>query len=147
MISSDFIQQQMEENISLANQAERMRLVVATSNLVLATALQISIGVLGLERRVLPLTSWVILLGIYGVFAGRKLYERENYHRSRARKLRGKLNNLYIDAELEKLFKEVEQEHRQIYPRLMDIRLNTILIALHALIVLLGIIYTLFSIL
>jgi hypothetical protein len=147
MASSDFIQQQMEENFYLANQAERMRLVVAISNVVFATALQISIGMLGLERRALPLTGWMICLGIYGVFAGMKLYERENYHRLRVRKLRGKLNDLYTDAELEKLFKEIEQEHRQIYPRLMDLRLNTILIALHALIALLGVIYSIFCLL
>jgi hypothetical protein len=147
MASSDFIQQQMEENFYLANQAERMRLIVATGNLVFATALQISIGILGLEPRALPLTGWMIFLGIYGVFAGMKLYERESYHRSRVRKLRGKLNDLYTDAELEKLFKEIEQEHGQIYPRLMVLRMNTILIALHALIALLGVIYTIFCLL
>ncbi len=144
MTSSDFIQQQMEENFYLANQAERMRLIVATSNVVFATALQISICVLGLGLKVLPLTGWMILLGIYGVFAGRKLYERENYHRSRVRKLRRKLNDFYLDAELEKLYKEVEQEQRQIYPRLMVLRLNTIWITLSVLIALLGVIYSIF---
>jgi len=147
MTSSDFIQQQMEENFYLANQAERMRLIVATSNLLLATALQVCIGVLDLERRILFLTVWMILLGVYGIFTSMKLYERENYHRSRVRKLRGKLNNLYLDVDLEKLFKEIEQEHKQVYPRLMALRLNNIWVAFHALIALLGIIYTIFSLL
>src|SRR5579884_887233 len=107
MASSDFIQQQMKENFYLANQAERMRLVVATGNLVFAAALQISIGMFGLKPRALPLTSWMTFLGIYGVFAGMRLYERENYHRSCVRKLREKLNVLYIDAKLKKLFKKI----------------------------------------
>lgn len=130
----------MEENWRLANQAEQMRLVVATGNLLLATVLQMGVAFLGLSQRALLLTGWMILLGVYGVFAGRKLYEREAYHRLRVRKLRARLNDLYPDAELEKIFKDVEQEHKQIYPRLMYIRLNAIWIMLYAMTALLGVV-------
>ena len=145
--SEIFLQHQMEENWRLANQAEQMRLVVVTGNLFLATVLQIGVAFLGLSERALLLTGWMVLLGVYGVFAGRKLYERENYHRLRVRKLRAKLNDLYPDVELEKLFKDVEQEHKQIYPRLMYIRLNTIWITLHAMTDLLGVIESMLSLL
>jgi hypothetical protein len=135
-----FFQSQMEENGRLANQAEWMRLIVATGNLCLATALHIGLAFLGLERKALLLAIWMMLLGIYGVVAGMKLYERETYHRLRVRKLRAKLDSL--DAGLAKLFEDVEQEHKRVYPRLWHIRLNTIWTALHALIGMLAVIYS-----
>lgn len=110
--STAFLQQQMEENGHLANQAERMRLIVATGNLCLATVLQVGIAFLNLDRRALFPSGWMIILGIYGILAGKKLYERETYHRRRVRKLRAKLSSFYADTALETLFKEVEDEHR-----------------------------------
>lgn len=143
----DFLRLMLEENLQLANQAERMRLSVATGNLCLATALQIGLPFLGLERKALPLTLWMTLLGIYGCFALMKLYERETYHRSRVRKLRAQLNKVHPDAEVERLFQLAEQEQKQVYPLLMRVRLNTIWIALHIFIGVGGVIYSLLCLL
>lgn len=136
-----FLQSQMEENEYLANQAERMRLIVTTCNLCLATVLQIIITILKPGRQSLPLTAWMLLIGVYGIFALKKLYERENYHRARVRKLRARLDSFYPDAQRERLFQEVEVAHKHVYPRMRRIRLNSLWTALHALIAGAGVVF------
>jgi hypothetical protein len=113
----------------------------------LATALQVIIIVAGFHRQIALLSCWLALIGIYGVVANLKLYERSQFHTARARRLRAKLDALYSGSELEQLFQSVEYEQKQTYPLLTNVRLNTIWTVLHALVALLGIIYTIFSLL
>ena len=142
-----FLMQNMKENWRLSREAEEKRSLLATTNLVLATALQIPIVFTGFHPSILPLACWLVLLGLYGIVAGFKLYERSQFHILRARKLRAKLDSLYSDAELEQVFLEAEKEQRQAYPFLIRIRLNTIWTILHSLIALLGILYCLLCLL
>ncbi|HEU5230707.1 MAG TPA: hypothetical protein VFU49_22990 [Ktedonobacteraceae bacterium] len=139
--SSAFLMQNMQENWRLSREAEEKRSLLATINLFLATALQITIVFTGFHLQILPLACWLIFIGLYGIIAGLKLYERSQFHIMRARKLRAKLDSMYLDAELEQVFQEAEQAHKLAYPFLMRIRLNTIWTLLHTLIALLGIIY------
>ena|SRR5690242_5201065 len=139
---STFLLSNMKENWRLAREAEQKRSLLATMNLLLSTALQITIACTGFHRQILPVTCWLALIGIYGIVAGLKLYERSQFHILRARKLRAKLDQLYPDAELEHLFREAEKEQKQAYPFLIRVRLNTLWTALHTLITLLGIIYS-----
>lgn len=141
--SSAFLICNMQENWRLAREAEEKRSILATVNLLVATALQIVIVFTGFQWRLLPVTCWMIFISVYGMFAGLKLYERSQFHIVRARKLRAKLENFYPDTELEQLFQRAEQEQRQVYPWLMRVRLNAIWTALHALIGILGAVYTL----
>lgn len=145
--SSAFMLCNMQENWRLSREAEEKRSLLATMNLLNATVLQIIIVFIGFQWRILPITCWMIFTGAYGLLAGLKLYERSQFHIVRARKLRAKLSSLYPNTELEQLFQDAEQEQRQAYPLLTKVRLNNIWTALHALIGILGIIYTLLSIL
>ncbi|MEO8970226.1 MAG: hypothetical protein ABI406_01355 [Ktedonobacteraceae bacterium] len=132
----------MQENWRLSREAEEKRFLLATVNVFLATALQITIVLTGFHRQTLLVSCWLVIIGIYGIVANLKLYERSQFHISRARKLRAKLDSLSSDAELEHLFQSAEQEQKQAYPLLMNIHLNTIWTALHALIALSGVIYS-----
>src|SRR5260370_20379485 len=145
--SSTFLICNMQENWRLSREAEEKRSMLATINLLLATALQIVIVFTGFQQRLLLVACWMILISVYGMLAGLKLYERSQFHIVRARKLRAKLDSLYPDAELEQLFQLAEQEQRQAYPFLMRVRLNTVWTALHALIGALGVIYSLLCLL
>jgi hypothetical protein len=137
----------MQENWRLSREAEEKRSLLATMNLLLATILQIVIVFVGFQPRLLVVTCWMILIGMYGILAGLKLYERSQFHILRARKVRAKLDSFYPDAELEQLFRLAEQEQRKAYPLLIRVRLNAIWTALHTLIGLLGIIYSFLCIL
>lgn len=137
----------MQENWRLSRDAEEKRFLLATVNVFLATALQITIVLTGFHRQVVLVSCWLALIGIYGVVANLKLYERSQFHIARARKLRAKLDALYPDSELEQLFQLTEQEQKRTYPLLMNIRLNTIWTTLHILIAILGVIYSIFCLL
>lgn len=137
----------MQENWRLSRDAEEKRFKLATVNVFLATALQVIIILAGFHRQIALLSYWLALIGIYGVVANLKLYERSQFHIARARRLRAKLDALYPDSELELLFQSAENEQKQTYPLLTNVRLNAIWTALHALIALLGVIYTIFSLL
>ena len=131
----------MQENWQISREAEEKRFFLASMNVFFATALQTTIILIGFHRQIALLSCWMALLGIYGVIANLKLYERSQFHIARARKLRAKLDALYPESELEPLFQRAEQEQRQAYPLLSNVRLNTIWTALHVLIVFVGVLY------
>ena len=134
----------MQENWRLSREAEEKRFWLVTVNVFLATTLQVIITLTGFHRQMILVSCWVVLIGVYGVVANLKLYERSQFHISRARKLRAKLDALCPDGEIEQLFQSVEQEQKRAYPLLTNVRLNNIWTALHALIALLGVIYSIF---
>ncbi len=132
----------MEENWIHARQAEDKRAVIAHVNIAAATVATGIMASVGFKKNALPLTFLLVIPGIYGIVATARLYERSQYHIHRARKLRARLDELHPDAQVEMLQKSAENEHRVRYLRLMNIRLNTIWLTLHALIALSGIVYT-----
>lgn len=137
----------MEENWRLARQAERKRATIAAVNLIVISGLQSVLVVYGLSLRTLSLALWMLGIGVYGIAATAKLYERSQFHILRARKLRARLDVLCPDAQEEDLQQGAEEEHRKRYPLLIDIRLNTLWIGLHGLIIALSLYDTLASIL
>lgn len=137
----------MQENWRLSREAEEKRFLLAIVNIVLATVLQIAVILIGFHRQIVLLSCWLVLIGVYGVVANLKLYERSQFHIARARKLRAKLDALYPDSEREQLFHSAQQEQKQAYPLLINVRLNNTWTALHALIAILGVIYSIFCLL
>lgn len=137
-----FLLRSLEENWIHARQAEDKRAVIASVNVIAAVIASGILALIGFKKNALPLSILLVILGIYGIFATAKLYERSQYHILRARKLRARLDELYPDAQVEMLQKSAENEHRTRYPRLMHVRLNTIWLSLHTLITILGLVYT-----
>ena len=137
-----FLLRVLEENWILARQAEDKRAMIAHVNIAAATVANEILVLVGFKKNALPLTILLMILGIYGIIATAKLYERSQYHIQRARKLRARLDELYPDTQVEMLQKSAENEHKILYPRLVNVRLNTIWLSLHTLIAILGIIYT-----
>ncbi len=137
-----FLLRALEENWILARQAEDKRAVIAHVNIAAAIVANGILALVGFKKNALPFTFLLVILGIYGIIATAKLYERSQYHIHRARKLRARLDELYPDAQVEILQKNAENEHKMRYPRLIHVRLNIIWLSLHMLIAVLGIIYT-----
>lgn len=138
----EFLSRNMEENWLLARQAEDRRATIAMVNLILASAAQGIFAFIGLNLKTLPLALWLIVLGIYGIAASMKLYERSQFHILRARKLRSRLDEFYPDAQVENLYRAAEKEQQMRYPVMMHVRLNNLWIGLHVLIAIAGIAYT-----
>ena len=140
--TKEFLLHVMEENWRHARGSEEKRATLATSVILITSAFQLMLVHVGFTVQALPLTFTLILLGGYGIATTAKLYERSQYHILRARKLRGRLDDLCPDAHVQDLQGFAEEEHQQHYPLLMHIRLNTIWLTLHASVALLGVIYT-----
>lgn len=141
----EFLFRVMEENWLLARQAEDKRAIIATVNLLAASVANAVFLFTGFSLKVLPLTFWMVMMGIYGIATSHKLYERSQYHFLRARKLRARLDGLYPEAQVEQLLKHAESEHKTHYTFMMKVRLNNIWILLHAVIAVLGLLYTIMS--
>jgi len=137
----------MEENWRLARQAEDKRATLAAISLIVISGLQSVFVFSGFNLKMLSLTLWMVSLGVYGIVATTKLYERSQFHILRARKLRARLDALCPDAQEEDLQHIAEKEHQQRYPLLSRVRLNSIWICFHSLIIVLGLFDTVVSIL
>ncbi len=132
----------MEENWLHARQAEDKRAMIATVNLIIVSAINGIIAFTGLNQRLIPLTIWMIVIGVYGIVSSLKLYERSQFHILRARKLRARLDELCPDAHEEQLQRDAEKEHKLRYGRMIGVRLNNVWLGLHAFIIVLGGVYT-----
>lgn len=72
----------MEENWLHARQAEDKRAMIATVNLIIVSAINGIIAFTGLNQRLIPLTIWMIVIGVYGIVSSLKLYERSQFQSS-----------------------------------------------------------------
>jgi len=143
-----FLLNNLQENWRLSRDAEQKRFVLATVNLLLATALLVMFALAGFQRHATLLIGGLLVgIGVYGVIVNLKLYERSQFHIMRARKLRARLDILCPDSELEYLFLLAEEEQKRAYPMLATIRLNSIWTVLHASIALFGIVCDILSLL
>jgi len=141
----DFLVACMNEDRRRARDAEHKRAFIAHLSIAVTVITNVVIAFAGFHRNTVPLTISLILIGIYGLLASLKLYERSQYHDLRARKLRIRLDELYPDAQSEAIHKEAAQEHKKNYPRLIQTRLNYIWLSVHGVAILLGTYYTILS--
>ena len=141
----DFLVACMNEDRIRARDAEHKRAFIAHLSIAVIVITSAVIAFTGFHRNTVPLTTSLILIGIYGILASLKLYERSQYHDLRARKLRIRLDELHPGAQSEATQKEAEQEHKQSYPRLTQARLNYIWLSVHGVAILLGTYYTILS--
>jgi hypothetical protein len=141
----DFLVACMNEDRIRARDAEHRRAFIAHLSIAVTVITNVVIAFTGFQRNTVPLTISLILVGIYGLLANLKLYERSQYHDLRARKLRIRLDELNPDAQSETTHKEAEQEHKQNYPRLTQTRLSSIWLSVHGVAILLGTYYTILS--
>jgi hypothetical protein len=134
-----FLLRLLEENWQHAKLSEEKRALVAHLVLVITFTSQVVIVFTGFSKRALPVTCFLILLGVYALAVSRKLYERAQFHTLRARKLRTRLDQMYSEAKVEALQSSAEVEHAERYSFWMHVRLNNIWLGLHILVVILGI--------
>jgi uncharacterized membrane protein len=105
-----------EQNYAHARQHEDQRAAIAGLIVLIATAIQGVLTQTGLHKNALPLTIMLIVIGIFGMIAGIKLYERSKLHSARVRKLRDRIDELNPDAMLQNSLDLSDQEHNTKYP-------------------------------
>ena len=93
----------------------------------------------------LPLTIFLIILGVFGAVFSAKHYERFSFHISRARKYREEINKLFPDTPLRELIDKADEKHNRKHPRLRKLRLQYFWLGLYVLITLIGVMLTIIA--
>jgi len=113
----------------------------AAANLIVA----ISAGLLGLatfDQKLtvadLPLTLFLMLVGLFGAVFSSKHYERTRLHLNRARQYLRRLNDLFPEDRIVDLQKQGDAENERAFPRLYHLKLNSLWNGFYLLISFLG---------
>lgn len=135
--------QMMEQQLSQAKQSEDQRSSITNFIILIAAAIQGVLTQTGFTSKSLPLTITLIVVGIFGVIATAKLYERFRYHYEVMRQIRKKLEELHPDTTIRACLDAAWQVHTKKHTVLPSrIRLHIVWSTLHVLIATLGVIYT-----
>ena len=141
--STEFLMRMAEENWTQARHSEDQRATITNLIVVIASIDQGALTQTGFTKSSLPLTILLIILGIYGMIASAKLYERYRHHIYRAGRLRERLDELCPDAQVSERLKAADARHAAKHPILSGkIHLHSIWLGLHILIAALGVVYT-----
>jgi hypothetical protein len=86
----------------------------------------------------IPLAVLLIGIGVFGAIFARKEYERFALHMRRAAAYRNEIDKLYPGLNLRGLKRGADHDHATHFPRLGDLSLNWLWVALHGLVALMG---------
>jgi hypothetical protein len=145
--TTDILMNAADREFGQAKQSEDQRANITGLIVVVASAIQGGLTQTGLDKKALPLTIMLIVLGIFGMLASIKLYERFRRHVRLGFLIRKKLEELHPDTQLSALLEVARKEQQEEFPVLRSVRLYIIWMTLHCIIMLLGIIYTIISLL
>jgi hypothetical protein len=96
-----------------------------------------------LEIALIPVSSLMIFLGVYGIIFTSKLYERHQFAQNRIDQWTNQIDKLAPKSNLLKLRDIADKEHASQFPRISKVRLNRLWMMLHAVIMFTGIAITL----
>jgi hypothetical protein len=111
----------------------------------------VSVGVIGfvvqqrLSHSSIPLTIMLIVIGIYDWIAVEKFYERYHLHRIHTEKWLTQINHLVPHAQLNNSHKEAVEQHNARYRVLSKLHTHTVWNIFNILIIIAGVLLTLYS--
>ena len=140
--TTDILINAADREFGQAKQSEDQRSNLTGLIVVVASAIQGGLTQTGLNKSALPLTIMLIVLGIFGIVASIKLYERFRRHVRYGFLIRKRLEELHPDTQLSAMLEITRKEQQAEFPVLRGIRLYLIWLMLHGMIMVLGIIYT-----
>lgn len=123
--SRDVLWKMYQEHCTQGRHHEIQRSTVISSVIAVAAAV---LGLVtfdkGITRVDLPLTLFLVVLGVFGAGFSMKHYERFSLHMERARRYRDALDALLPGQPLKRFKKEADSAHEQKFPRLHKLRLH-----------------------
>lgn len=139
---SDVLLKFCEEQWTQARHTEEQRATV--SNLILLVG-SIIIGFISQQNmtlRLLPLTIFLIVLGLFGALITEKYYELFHYHHSKVHNWKQRIDELHPNAHLVELENAAENWHAKYWPKLTKVRLHYLWLILNLFIVAIGVFLT-----
>lgn len=138
--AKDILLDQLDKQWTQARQSENQRAMMTNFLIVIYGILQGFIVQRKFDDPTIILAVVMIFLGVFGVLASYKYYERFRLSTCRVGRLMERLQELEPEANLKELEHKADSKHRTRYPRLHHLRLHKLWHALHWGIVILGII-------
>ncbi|MBU1320197.1 MAG: hypothetical protein KKG33_12425 [candidate division Zixibacteria bacterium] len=136
----DILLDQLDKQWARARQSENQRAQMTNFLIVIYGVLQGFIVQRKFDEPTIILACVMILLGIFGVLASFKYYERFRLSTCRVGRIMERLKELEPLANLEELEAVADKKHQARYPRLVRLRLHKLWHALHFGIIILGIV-------
>lgn len=139
----DVLWKMYQEHSTQGRHHETQRSTVATALIAIAGA---SMGFVTLDRGLtridMPLTVFIVAVGMFGAAFSAKHYERFSMHMERARAYRDELDSLLAGAPIKRLKHLADKEHARQFPRLEKLRLNAFWLAMYLFLGTLGVVLT-----
>lgn len=134
-----------QEDWEQRRQSENQRATITNFIITIASAILIYIVEKGLSTQQLPLTIFLIPLGIFGAVAVSKLYERGEYHMASTQAWRKRVDELYPKAQLLNLRNQAKEAHAKKFGMVIRewVRLHSIWASINLVIALIGGVLTL----
>jgi hypothetical protein len=139
---TDVLLQLYQEDWAQARQSEEQRATLTNIILIIASAALGIVAQNNLTSEMLSLTIPLILLGLYGMVASEKLYERHQFHVERARAYRKRIAELHPNLQFDEAKAKAKVLHQKKFPVLHKVRLHYIWTTLHFAIAVLGVVLT-----
>lgn len=141
----DYLHHLLEENWRHVRLSENRRIAITSVNIVAATGVQIAVFALGFSPRVLLLTIWMTLLGLFGCATCLRLEERAQLHTARARALR-ELMEEGTGARANEVLARSDRSQAERHRVLGGFRMHTAFMGINAATVVAGLTYSAFAI-
>ena len=126
----DILLKLYEEDWQQARQAESQRTAITNITLIIVPALVGFVAQQGFNRKALPLTIMLIVLGIYGAITSHKLYERHCYFSDRAGLWRDRISELNLNIGINQIRSRAKIAHSRRFKRIEKVRLYSYFLCL-----------------
>lgn len=140
---SDILTVLYQEHLNQARHQESERSTMTNLILVLGAAVA---SLITYDQKVskvdLPLSIFLVMLGIYGAFFSAKLYERFRLHYERSRSVRKKLEELYPITTIGAIQKSADETTKNEFRMLFQLRLYWLWVFMPVLVTILGAVLT-----
>jgi hypothetical protein len=137
-----------EESHTLARQAEDQRATMSNFLITIAAVLFAFITQQGFTRAVIPLSLFIVFLGLFGLFMSAKYTQHYHRHYARIRLLRKRISELCPEAQIQEIEKESSDENLRRHPLLKQrMPIVYVWLTLHATICLIGVLSTILAVL
>ncbi len=124
---------------------DQQRTAITNFTMTLTAGLVAVISVNGFNQHTILITSFIIILGIYGALTTRKLYERSIYHFTRSRICMNNLDSMIGEGLISTIKEESEAIVEKQFPLMSKFQNYQIWMCLHILVVIFGLIVLVFS--
>lgn len=136
----------IKENLSEIRNTENHRNNITSIILVLVGGILSIVSDNKLSLDYLPLTIFIIVIGLFGILVTRKLYERQKWYMGRVDSLYKQIDKLDPNLKIQDTYKELSDKHERTFKLYSNVRMNFLWTLIHFFVLVIGIVLTVFSI-